>query len=109
MIFISLLKYFILTCLIEGGTILLISRNKKYVYYSLLCNVLTNPALNYIMMLYGAFFGEEYYLVVLAVLEGIVMVVEAIVYKSTSKDSILKSIGLSLVCNAASFCVGLLL
>ena len=109
MIFIRLLVYFILTCLIEGGTILLISKNKKYIYYSLLCNMLTNPALNYILVIYVGFFGGKDYNLVLAALEIIVVAVETVIYKLTTKDSLWKSVGMSLACNVASLGTGLLL
>lgn len=52
--------YLFLTCLIEGCVIGLVFRNRRYVKYSVACNFITNPLLNF--YLYLVAFAREYFL-----------------------------------------------
>ena len=98
---------FSLTVVVECGLSLLF-RSKQLTYCVFLCNLLTNPLLNLILLLYPSFFGQESYYVVLAVLEIVVVGVEAFVIRLMTGRRLLHALGLSLLFNAASFSVGLL-
>jgi len=96
-----------LTIVVECGLSLLF-RSKQLTYSVFLCNLLTNPLLNLILLLLPNFLGQEFYYVVLAVLEVVVVCVEAYVIRLMTDRRWLHALGLSLFFNAASFAVGLL-
>jgi len=96
-----------LTILIECG-LSLIFRSRELTYCVLLCNLLTNPLLNLLLILYLAFIGRELYFVVMGILELAVVAVEALVIKHMTDRHISKALGLSLLFNSASFGAGLL-
>ena len=100
---------FLLTVATEGTAILIILRRKKYVYYSLLCNMLTNPALNLLMLISVRLFGIKVYYPILAVLELAVVFVEAAVYNYICRFGMRKSLRLSAFLNALSLSCGILL
>ncbi len=100
MIYLTFLLWLLLTIIIEGAVILLIFRRRKFVYYSLLCNVLTNPALNLILLVSVYSFGISTYYPVLFLCEIIVVLVEGFVYKYICGFRFSKSIILSIVLNA---------
>lgn len=108
MIFPLLIRNFVLTVLIEGLVMLALFRSWRRVYYSFLCNLLTNPALNYLLILAGSLFVGAY-APMLILLEAAVVIIEAFVYKELFPIKLLPAIGVSLLLNAASFSVGLLL
>lgn len=95
-----------LTAVIEGALILLICRRSRYVYYSLLCNLLTNPALNFLLMLYGSLVGERGYMLVMLCLEVAAVLVEAAVYRTLCELTFWRALGMSALLNAASFLLG---
>jgi hypothetical protein len=105
----EMVKNFVLTVLIEGLLILVLFRRRDYVYFSFLCNLLTNPALNIFVFAFGGFFGIHYYYVYVIALEIIVVVVEAYVYNYLCGFGYKKAGLLSLLLNGVSFGVGLLL
>jgi hypothetical protein len=53
MIYFRFLVNLLLTILIEGSLTAIIFRRRDYVYYSFLCNILTNPALNLILLIFA--------------------------------------------------------
>ena len=108
MLYIILLVNLLVTVLVEGIAILVIFRNWKFVYYSFLSNLLTNPALNLIMIVIGGFLGPEYYYVLLIILELLVVLIEACIYKALCDFSFTKSLLVSLLANVLSFCTGLI-
>ena len=108
-IYYELLRALLLTVIIEGAAILIIFRRKKYVYYSLLCNLLTNPAMNLVLAASLGLFGEGAYYPALAVAELAVVFVEAAVYNYIIGFGIKKSIMLSAFLNALSLSAGLLM
>ena len=98
----------VLTIAIECG-LSLIFRSKQLTYAVLLCNLLTNPLLNFLLLLYLTFFGQEFYFVALAVLETVVVFVEGCIFILILDYRPLKAFSLSLFFNSASFCIGFLL
>lgn len=109
MIYLIFVRNLVLTVLIEGAAVGVIFRRWKEVYYSLLCNLLTNPALNLLIILLVSGFKLPYWPVV-AVLEITAVVVEAVVYLLLCDGlTRLKAALLSLGLNGLSFAVGTLL
>ena len=98
----------ILTILVECGLSLLF-RSRQLTYSVFLCNLLTNPLLNLLLILYATFIGENYYYIVLGFLEIVVVGVEAYVIALMTDARPRKALLLSLFFNAASFGIGLLL
>ena len=81
MIYWIFLLCLIVTIIVEGSFILLIFKRKDYLYYSVLCNLLTNPVLNLLLLTVGYFFDDTIYYVVLVIAEIVVVVVEALLYR----------------------------
>ena len=105
----AIISALLITLIIEGAAILVIFRRKKYVYYSVLCNLLTNPALNLFLAASVTVFGERSYYPVLIIGELAVVFVEAIVYMYICGFKMRKSILLSALLNALSFAAGILI
>ena len=106
------LEYFrvlLLTFVIEGAAILVLCRHKKYVYYSLLCNLLTNPAMNLLLALSLKLFGSGAYYPALVILELVVVFIEAVVYHYICGFGMKKAMMLSLFLNALSAAAGILM
>ncbi|MCL2322142.1 MAG: hypothetical protein FWC47_08570 [Oscillospiraceae bacterium] len=102
-----LFYYLLITILVEGIAIFIIFRHLKYIYYSLLCNILTNPALN-LLLLYSNRFGPEAYYLTFLFGEIAVVFIEAYVYNYICRFGFKKSIILSFVLNVLSCGVGFL-
>lgn len=98
-----LLKYALVTVLVEEGC-LIIQRPKSHITYilCLIMNVITNMTMNVVLQL----FSENYYLY-LIIFEMLVVVVEGLLYHIFEKD-INKSFRISLICNIGSFVFGML-
>jgi len=97
----------LLTIVIEGIAILTIFRRKKYVYYSMLCNLLTNPAMNLLLAASVTLFGVGKYYLTLVIAELAVITVEAAVYNYICRFGMRKSLLLSAFLNALSCVAGL--
>ena len=108
-IYLVFLWSFLLTLVIEGIVILVIFRRKKYVYYSMLCNLLTNPAMNLLLAASVILFGLNIYYLTLVIAELAVIFVEATVYNYICGFGIRKSVLLSTVLNIMSCIAGLLI
>jgi hypothetical protein len=100
--------YLVGTILVEGVVILLKYEKMNYVFYSLLCNVLTNPMLNLLLYLLVWVLGSEIYIHALIILETIVVIVEAYVYKILCNFSKKEAIKLSILLNASSYLSGVI-
>lgn len=100
------IRAFLLTAAVEALVMLLLCRNPRYMYYSLLCNLLTNPAMNVALWLLTGALGVQFYAVILLALEAAVVVVEGAVYHSLIGWRWGKALLASLLLNAASFLVG---
>ncbi len=97
------------TLLIEGGIVALWFRRRDYVYYSALCNLLTNPALNLLLMGIVRFLGDRYYAAVLTALEILAVLAEAWVMRLLCGFRPPKALLVSGVMNAGSLLTGLLI
>lgn len=99
----------LLTVSAEGIVISLIYRKKNYFWYSVLCNLVTNPALNLIMLLCSPYLSRAMGYCLLALLELIAVVTEGIIYRALIQKSLTRCILLSLALNAVSFLAGVIL
>lgn len=109
MIFLVFAGNLVATVIIEGAIIALLFRRRDYVYYSFLGNVLTNPALNLVLVLVMTYIGKEMYYPALALLEVSAVLVEAFVLKKLCGFKAAKALWVSALANAVSFCTGLLI
>lgn len=105
----ELLSALLLTVLIEGLFVLLTRRSGKWLKFSLLGNVLTNPALNLAAMLIRSYAGPGVYAAGIAVLELLAAYTEEEIYYYGCGEGRKKSVITSLLANLLSFCTGLLL
>lgn len=97
------------TLLVEGVIVALWFRRRDYVYYSALCNLLTNPALNLALVCVVRFAGLTYYAAALIALEALAVLIEAWVFKRLCDFSPAKAALVSCAVNAASFLTGLMI
>ena len=102
------LAAFVLTVLIECG-IAFCFKSKRLVYTVFLCNLLTNPALNLLLLVYYNYISQSYYWLVVAALEICVVVIEAFIIRAMMTYAFKKAALLSLLFNVSSFFVGLIL
>jgi len=105
----AILRALLLTVAIECAAVLIVFRQKKYVYYCVLCNLLTNPALNLLLSIFVSLFGVRAYYPVLIPAEIAVIFIEAAVYDYICGFGMRKAVKLSALLNAISFTVGSLL
>ena len=116
-----------MTCLLEIVPALFMRERKKWIKAGLICNVITNPILNTLLLLHSALyqlplsisiflgklpFSYPYAILryaTLLVLELLVIVFEAWVYHKMVGASWKKCLLFALAANALSFTVGLLL
>lgn len=104
----SLIKSFILTCIIEYIIIKLIFVKKKVFWKVLLVNMLTNPLvvyINNIMFIYSF----EYKDAVIVLLELFVVIIEGYVYKYILDINWKTALIVSFISNAIAYLTGLLL
>lgn len=107
---ITLVVLCLLTCIIELIPFLFLSENGKWIKASFLCNVITNPIANVILIIAGTYITNQTALICIAVaLEIVVVAYEAYMYHHIMDASIVKSVVMSVIANAASFIVGLLI
>lgn len=97
-----------LTVAIECGAAALLFRQRHKVYAVLLCNLLTNPLVNLTLLLVSAF-APEHYAPALALLEAGALLAEGWLLAQLLPLPRLRALALSLLLNALSFGIGLLL
>ncbi|MCL2339693.1 MAG: hypothetical protein FWC59_02180 [Actinomycetia bacterium] len=97
----------LVTVVVECG-LSLIWKNRQLTWTVLAVNLLTNPLLNLILLLYSFWVGSSGYLIILVALELVVVVTEALIIHRVVGLPGRQAGGLSLLFNTASFCVGLL-
>jgi hypothetical protein len=95
--------------MVEGIAIFIKYGRRDYTYYSLLCNVLTNPMLNLLLCLLVLVFSSEIYIPTLIILETIVVIVEAYVYKILCHFPKKEALKLSLLLNVFSYLIGVII
>lgn len=90
---------------------LALTRSKEWVYYNLLCNLVTNPTLNLTLnfVVYPLFGTFAAYRIGVAIGELLVFVGEAHLYRAMSGEVRSKCYMRSLITNGASFLLGLLI
>ncbi len=103
----QLVTAFLLTLAVECG-LALFWKSKQLLYAVFLCNLLTNPLLNLLLMLWVTFTGPRFYWVVVAVLEIGVVAVETAVLRGMLGYDRRKALGLSALFNVYSFGAGLI-
>lgn len=96
---------FAATALVEGAAVRLFVTDRRLVYYSVLCNLLTNPMLNALLSLAVVRLGAEY-APALLFLELAAVITEAVVYRLLTDFSFARALALSLVLNALSYSFG---
>lgn len=69
-----------LTVVVESAAMGLLFRRRDYMYYSLLANLITNPAVNLLLFFCVRTLGWSYWLV-LGVLETAAVITEAVIYR----------------------------
>lgn len=107
-VILSIASALALTIVAEGAAMYLWSRKKEWVYYSFLCNLLTNPVLNAVLLALYNFTQLGYY-GPLAVLEILAWLAEALVYVRLCGFSRRRGLAVSAVLNGLSFAVGLMI
>lgn len=81
MIYIIFLYSLILTILVKGLIISILYRKLRFVYHSVLCNLLTDPLLNLLLLIAINLFGNIYYFTALVILEVAIVLAEAVILK----------------------------
>lgn len=105
--FLVLLCQLLLTILIEGAVIVIFYKSKETLRNSLYVNLLTNPALNWtLILLSGKGFSLGVMLTIRIGLEIAVVFIEAIAYKFMLDTNFKKALWLSLILNLTSFIIG---
>lgn len=104
----ELLYVLILTIIIEGIVMLIMTRSKKWVYYNLLCNMLTNPLLNLSLFAMSLTLGKNAYYITLVIGEIIVLFGEAWLYNLMTSEKFKVCFIRSLVTNCCSLLIGML-
>lgn len=108
--------YLLVTCLIEGTVVWVVFRERRYVKYSIACNVMTNPLLNF--WLYLIVFGREFTLlemfevdwpVLFVCGEVYVVLVEAWIYHYILQKKAAYCFLISVIANVCSAIGGLVL
>lgn len=109
MIYLLLLLNLLLTILIEGLVAVLLFRSREMVYYSFLCNLLTNPTLNLLLLVAVRLWGYSAYGFVLLILELAAIFVEAYVLKLLCRFSNRRAVAVSGFLNVLSCVMGMLI
>lgn len=102
------LEVFILTNFIECGIVLTRFKSRKWAYCIFLCNLLTNPALNFISLVVYSFLNTKLYWVSVIFIEIIVFLLEAYVIYLVMNISKNKALLWSFIINSSSFLIGIL-
>lgn len=108
MIYLIFAACLVLTILIEGAAILIWFRRRDFVYYSLLCNLLTNPALNLLLFCAVRYFHAPYFGALLA-LEIAAVLIESLVYARLCPLPYRRALFVSFALNLLSCGAGLLI
>jgi len=104
-----LLPPLLVTIAVECTLVFIMFRKPKYSYYVMLLNILTNPLLNFIMLIYYSYMGMMYYYILLYALEVVVVIVEGILFSKMSDIKVWKALMLSFALNLGSYLSGLLI
>ncbi len=108
MVYLYFLLALLTTVAVEGLLMFLLFRRWDFVYYTLICNLLTNPAMNLLLLAGVRFFGPGVYWPALLALEFVVVALEGLILRLLCRFRLIKALAFSLLLNAASFGIGLL-
>lgn len=112
-ILLLLARNLVLTVLIEGAAALIMHRRLGILYPTLLCNLATNPALNFLLILIGFLGGGALppfvYPTALILLETAAVLVEAWILRTTAGLTRPWAFLTSLIMNALSWGTGALI
>lgn len=110
-IIIYLLTACLFTCIIEIIPLVFVKGDKrKWISTSIICNVITNPIINILMILLSLVIFNNVLLCVLLILSEIAIIVfEAFLYYNIMDASVKKCAIVSTVCNFISFTLGIIL
>lgn len=104
-----LLRPFLLTALVEGLLAFCLFRSIEVVYASFLCNLMTNPALNLLLILMTSLVGIKVYYPSLIVLEVMAIYLEGRLYQMICQWDTVRAMRVSLLLNAVSVLSGFLI
>ena len=104
----ELCKALFMTILLEGAFVFVIKRQKTWIWLSVAGNLITNPALNLLLIL-PARKGMGVYIPSLIVLEMIAVFVEAALYRYYTEEKRKHCFLIALGANAVSFFCGWLI
>ena len=106
----SLIISLILTLIIELIISLLVGiRGKRNIIVVICANICTNPVVVYISNIVQLFNNETIYFSIILVLEILVVIVEYFIYKKYLDYNKTSKLLVSLLCNATSFEIGLIM
>ena len=99
------------TILIEGCVVLAAKRSFKWLYYSVLCNMLTNPLLNLALLAVLIFSraNPAVYYICVGAGECVVVAAEYALYRAMSREKWSTCLLVSFVANLLSFLSGFIL
>ena len=105
-----LIRALLLTIVIEGAVIIIMTRSVKWLLFSIPVNALTNPVLNLCLILVSVYSGNRIlYITVLILGELMAVASEATLYKAFSGDTIRRCFLRSTVANAVSVGLGFII
>lgn len=97
----------VLTVFAEGFLTAIWFKNGRMVYFSVLCNLITNPALNILVIASVSAFGAAAYAPAVTLLELAAVAVEACIWRSLCGFSRGRALWIAFVTNLLSFGIGL--
>ena len=105
-----LIKALLLTLVIEGVVIVLMTKSVKWLLFSILVNALTNPILNLCLLLVSVYSGNLIlYITVLVLGELAAIVGEAVLYRAFTGETLRRCFLRSSIANAASVGLGFII
>ncbi len=105
-IILLLFRNLLLTVLIEGALMLIFTKSKAKTYHSMLVNMLTNPLVNFVLLISGVFEHPINYILLLTLLEISAVITEALLYCKMGDFRIKKAFFASAMLNLCSFSFG---
>lgn len=97
------------TIVLEGFPLLLTRERARWIKASIVCNTVTNPLHNSVLVLFSYVVHEEAVLLLVAILlEVVVICAEAVFYAKMLEESFVKCFVLSFSLNVSSFIIGMI-
>lgn len=106
----KLLSAFVMTCVLEIFAVLFFKERKRLVGASLVCNVLTNPALNlFLVLMSSVLTASRWYIPTVLICEIAILFFEGWLYTMLTDIKKKKCYAISAAANIFSFTAGLLI